>query len=108
VVSGTIDKISPKLQSSVFTLSGGATHTLTFGTKSSSAGGTYPPAIYVVEVDSSGNTIRQHGEFGFEGTTGWGRKTMTFTTSSLCRKAYVYANIYKGHGTVWIDDVEVR
>jgi hypothetical protein len=101
--------------SAPFALAGSTSHTFSAWTKSSGIGGTNEPTIWVVETDSAGNVLTdsdgsalQHSITANAGTSGWVLKSETFTTDPRCARAYVYANIYKGHGTVWIDDVSVR
>ena len=114
VVPGTIDQISPQLRSTNFPITSSKTYTLTVSTKTSSTGGKYSPSVYVVELDASGNILTnsdgsiQHGVSAGKGTTGWSAKSLTFTSDPRAKQAYVYANIYQGHGTVWVDNVQVR
>src|SRR5262249_48807253 len=107
VVAGTAKKISPALRSSNFSLSAGHTYVLSASMKTSGAGGDHPPTVYVVELDSAGNVLYesdgsaiQHAVPGAMGTTGWASGSETFVTNSRCAKAYVYANLYKGHSTL--------
>ena len=108
VVPGTSLKHSPILKSATFSLSGGRSHVLSVSMNSQGAGGNYPPTVYVVELDSSGAVLTQHGIPGDFGSSGWDNKSLGFTTSSSCVKAYVYANIYDGYGTVYVDNVNVE
>jgi hypothetical protein len=114
-VAGTTNQISENLTSASFALAKSTTHTLTAWTKSSSIGGIYEPLVWLVETDSAGNPLRdasgdivRHSVSADAGTTGWVQKTTAFETDSRCVRAYVYALIYKGHGTVWLDDISVK
>jgi hypothetical protein len=113
-VPGTTKKKSPNLVSNRFVLSGSRTYNFAAWTKSVGVGGNYRPFVYVVELDSSGALLKttsgdsiQHGLAGDLGSTGWSRKTLTFTTDPRCRKAYVYANIYDGYGTFRVDYIQL-
>ena len=114
-MGGSIDRISPKLQSASFALSPGRTYTLSASTKSAGVGGTYTPKVWVLELDANDNVLTtsqggyiQHAASASRGTSGWGVRSKTFTTDSRCRRALVYANIYKGYGTFWVDDIQVK
>jgi len=114
-VSGTANQYSPILESSSFPLGGTQAHTLSAWVKSSGVGGTYPPEVYVVELDGTGSVLKnstgavlQHAISAARGTAGWTQKSVVFTTDPRCVKAYVYANIYKGYGTVWVDAVQIN
>jgi hypothetical protein len=71
--------------------------------------------VYVVELDASGAILRtatggsiQHGLKGDFGTTAWTQKSLTFTTDARCAQAFIYANIYQGYGTAWVDAIQLR
>jgi hypothetical protein len=114
-VPGVANLVSPGLQSAPFTLTNSKTYTLSAWLKSSSIAGTYEPMVWVIETDAAGNLLEdgsgdtiRHAVSADAGTTGWVQKTETFTTDPRCARAYIYVSIYKGRGTVWVDDVEVK
>jgi hypothetical protein len=112
---GTVDLTTPSLVSGVFALSPGKSYTLSASMRSYQIAGTYPPILWLVELDSSGAVLKnssgaviQHSLVGDFGTVSWSAKTRSFITDSRCAKAYVHAAIYSGHGVAWVDDVEVK
>ena len=114
-VAGTVNRISPDLQSTSFALSPGRAYTLTASTRSAGVGGTYTPKVWVLELDANDNILKrsngayiQHPVSAARGTAGWSTASTTFTTDSRCRRAWVYANVYSGYGTVWVDNIQVR
>jgi hypothetical protein len=114
VVSGTTGVQSPTLVSGKFSLNPNISYIFSAWMKSSGVGGLYPPYLYVVELDANGAVLKtstgasvQHGLKGPAATSGWTQTSLTFKTDPRCAKAYIYANIYNGYGTVWVDAIKL-
>jgi membrane-bound metal-dependent hydrolase YbcI (DUF457 family) len=71
------------------------------------AGGGNGPAVRIVERDGNDLWLKQTSLIFGKGTNGWNREQITFMTLMNTSRAYVYANIWKGYGTFWFDDVEL-
>jgi hypothetical protein len=57
--------------------------------------------------DVNGKVLRQLN-LGFgKGSNDWIMKQKKVITLNNTSKIYLYANIYKGYGTFWFDDVEL-
>ena len=70
------------------------------------ADGTNLPAIILGELDADKNLLRMTKLPVFNrGTNDWEQKTMDFQTGANTSYIYVYANIWGGYGTFWMDDV---
>ncbi|MEW6358734.1 MAG: hypothetical protein AB1696_20530 [Planctomycetota bacterium] len=78
------------------------------------AEGTSAGTLYAVELDAKGEIIWegkhhvQHAiSFPGDAPGEWKQRSHTFSTKPNCAKLHIYANIWKGHGTFWFDDVSV-
>jgi len=114
-IAGSTDRRSPYLQSASFSLAPSTFYTLHAWTKSHTLAGQYGGFVWVVELDASGNVLKnasgssiQHAISSVSGNTGWTERTQTFTTDPRCARAYVYANIYLAHGTFSVDDIRIE
>ncbi len=75
--------------------------------KTYGAGGTSSPAVRIVEREGDIKALRQTNlEFG-KGSNDWTMIKIKFITFDNTSRIYVYANIWKGYGTFWFDDVEL-
>jgi hypothetical protein len=65
--------------------------------------------VRVTELDANQQWLRQTNlpDFG-RGTNDWTQKTVDFKTGPDTSYLYVYANIWNGTGTFWVDDVELK
>lgn len=75
--------------------------------KAEGAGGKNAPAVRVVELDSNRKWITQTNLAFDNGTYDWTEKKLTFRTGINTSYLYVYASIWEGYGTFWLDDVEL-
>ncbi len=73
--------------------------------KTQNAGGLNAPAVRVNEFAARGNWIRQTSLVFNLGTNDWTQKQLTFRTNTNTTWISVYANIWDGYGTFWVDDV---
>ena len=107
-ISGTINRISGYPKSGLITVQSLTTYVVSAWGKTSGIGGSNTPAVRVVELDANKIFLKQTNlpVFG-RGTNGWTQKTSEFTTGSASKYIYVYANIWNGYGTFWMDDVTV-
>ncbi|MBI3948897.1 MAG: hypothetical protein HY314_00340 [Acidobacteria bacterium] len=114
VVPPPTDQVSSLLQSTAFPLSPDTAYDFSVWARIEGVGGTYQPAIRVVELDAAGNVLRgesgrwlQHDLDVPQGTADWQRLRTGFRTRSDCRQAYIYANIWNCYGTIWFDDASL-
>jgi hypothetical protein len=62
--------------------------------------------LYLVEKDAAGNLI-QRGLNSDSGTNDWSTHQLTFTTGPAAVSAFVKVEIFSGHGTAWVDEVQI-
>ena len=107
-IPGTIDVVSGFPKSDIMTAQASTTYTLTAWGKTRDAGGKNAPVVRVTELDANKKWLRQTNlpDFG-RGTNDWTQKKVDFKTGSNTSYLYVYANIWNGTGTFWVDDVEL-
>jgi len=112
VVPPPTDTVSTIARSLNFPLTPDTIYDFSAWARTEGVGGTYPPAIRLVELDAVGNVLRdeqgywvQHNLSTARGTSDWQHLQVTFSTQSDCRQGYIYANIWYGYGTAWFDDV---
>jgi len=106
-IPGTSNNKSGYPKSDLITAEPLAYYTLSAWLKADGAEGTNAPAVRVVELDSNRKLITQTN-LGFgKGTYDWTQKKITFMTGTNTSYLYVYANIWEGYGTFWLDDVEL-
>ncbi|MCX9081916.1 MAG: carbohydrate binding domain-containing protein [Candidatus Methanoperedens sp.] len=107
-VSGTTNRISGYPQSDSIPAEPLTTYTASVWGKTENTGGSNTPAVRVVELDANKKFLRQINLPVFsKGTNGWTQKTVEFKTESTTKYIYIYANIWNGYGTFWMDDVTV-
>jgi hypothetical protein len=102
---GITNSLSGYPQSDLITAIPLQNHTFSAWGKTQGAGGTNAPAVRVVELDANKNWVRQTNLIFGIGTNNWTQKQITFQTSSSTAYLYIYANIWKGYGTFWVDDM---
>ncbi|MFZ3382749.1 MAG: right-handed parallel beta-helix repeat-containing protein [Candidatus Methanoperedens sp.] len=66
------------------------------------------PAVWVVELDVNKRWIKNNSILFGKGTNEWAQKRIDFLTDSNTTYLYIYANIWKGYGTFWLDDVALK
>ncbi len=70
--------------------------------------------VFVIELDAKGRVLKEN-KFNVQHCLGWAgeprdqwtRLERTFISKPDCAKVHIYANIWKGYGTFYFDDVEV-
>ncbi len=82
-------------------------YTLSVWGKTESASANHAPAVRVVELDANKNWLHQINLAFDRGTNDWTRKSMNFKTGPNTAYIYVYANIWSGYGTFWVDDASL-
>ena len=102
---GTTDSWSGYVESDLIPAFPLQDYTLSAWVKTLGAGGSSEPAVRVVELDSNKNWIRQSTLYFNQGTNDWTNKQTNFQTDINTKYLYVYANIWSGYGTFWVDDV---
>jgi len=108
-IPGTTDLKSGYPQSDLIPAEPLTTYTVSAWGKTQGADGMNTPTVRIVELDADKNWLRQINILVFSrGTNDWEQKNMEFQTGSNTKYIYVYANIWDGYGTFWIDDVEIR
>ncbi len=105
---GTIDMISGEPRSDYIQAFPNQAYKASAWVKTQGLGGTNMPTVRVVELDAAKNWIRQNNlpVFGKDATD-WTQKSLEFTTQPNTAYMYMYANIWNGNGTFWLDDVEL-
>ncbi len=107
-VLGTTECISGYPKSDLIRIKPLQYYTLYAWVKTQGVGGTYGPAVRLVELDANKNWLRQTNLEFDKGTANWTRKQITFQTGINTSWVYVYANIWNGYGTFWMDDVRLE
>ncbi|MFZ2644374.1 MAG: hypothetical protein WA117_25520 [Verrucomicrobiia bacterium] len=70
--------------------------------------------VFVIELDAKGRVLTEN-KFNVQHSLGWAREPRdqwtrldrTFITKPGCAQVHIYANIWKGYGAFYFDDVEV-
>lgn len=70
------------------------------------AGGTNTPWVLIGEMDSNNTLIMERSLKFNNGTNDWTQKQIKFKTSNDTYWVLVYADIFRGYGTFWFDDLE--
>lgn len=105
---GTTNSQSGYPQSDLITALPLQNYTFSAWVKTDDIGGTNAPAVRVVELDANKKWLRQTNLIFGKGTNGWTQKQIDFQTGPNSSYLYVYANIWNGYGTFWVDDVVLR
>ncbi len=106
-ISGISDNKSGYPKSDMVTAEPLQYYTFSAWVKADGAGGKNAPAVRVVELDSNRKWLTQTNLIIGKGTYDWTQKKLTFRTGINTSYLYVYANIWDGYGTFWLDDVEL-
>jgi parallel beta-helix repeat protein len=106
-ISGTTDTISGEVLSDYITSASGTTYTFAAWGKSQGAAGTNNPAVRVAEYNENKIWLRQTNLHFPKGTVDWNQLQTTFTTGADTAYINVYANIWNGIGTFWVDDISL-
>ncbi len=107
-IPGAVDDESGSLRSDLIKAEPLQNYTFTAWGKTDKAGGTNAPAVRVVELDANKNWLTQTNLIFGMGTNNWTQKQKNFQTKSNTAYLYVYADIWNGFGTFWVDDVDLR
>jgi len=106
-ISGTTNKISGDIVSDHLPSTSYKTYNLSAWGKGSSLGGN-APAVRLAEYDVNHGWLRNTPVYFPKGTYGWTKKQRTITTGADTAYVSVYANIYNGYGTFWVDDITLK
>lgn len=104
-ISGTSNIISGYPLSDTITAQPSTDYTFSAWVKTEKAGGSTEPMIRIVEYDSNYNFLKQTNIIFSQGTNDWTQKQIDFRTDSDAAYFHVYANIWSGYGTFWVDDI---
>ncbi len=105
-IPGTTDLQSGFLESDRISAQPFTAYTFSAWGKTREVGGTNMPTITIGELDADKNLLRLTNLPLFSrGTNDWEKKTVEFQTGSDTSYIYLYANIWGGYGTFWMDDV---
>lgn len=104
-VSGTANSRSGYPRSEMIRAEPLQKYILSVWVKTHNAGGLNAPAVRVNEFDASGKWIRQTSLESGMGTNNWVQKQIAFQTDINTMWISVYANIWDGYGTFWMDDL---
>ena len=104
-IEGNESKISGVWFSDYVSVKPNRTYIFSAWGKTYGTGGNYSPAVRIVERDVNEKWLRQTDlEFG-KSSNDWTMKQTEFITLNNTSKISVYANIWKGYGTFWFDNV---
>jgi hypothetical protein len=106
-IPGNESKISGIWMSDKIAVKPNTTYVFSAWGKTDGAGGNNSPAVRVVELSASNNSINQINLVFRRETNDWTQKQVRFITRANTSSVYIYANIWKGYGTFWLDDVEL-
>jgi hypothetical protein len=106
-ISGTSNAYSGDVWSDFIPAASGATYTFSAWGRSQGAAGTNNPAVRVAEFDINHTYLRQTNLYFPKGDADWNQQQTTFTTGADTAYIGVYANIWNGYGTFWVDDVSL-
>ncbi len=106
-IIGNESKISGVFRSKEIPVKPNMTYLFSYWGKTNNANGTNAPAVRIAELNGSKKWIKQTNIIFNKGTNDWAQKNVSFITNSSTGWIYVYANIWKGYGTFWFDDVEL-
>ncbi|PWB51736.1 MAG: hypothetical protein C3F06_10005 [Candidatus Methanoperedenaceae archaeon] len=105
-IPGTADLNSGYPESERISVQPSTTYTFSAWGKTQGADGTNLPTIRLGELDANKNLLRLTSLPVFtRGTNDWEQKTLEFQTGADTSYIYVYANIWGGYGTFWMDDI---
>ena len=106
-IQGNESKISGMWISNHISVKPNTTYVFSVWGKTKGAGGG-SPALRIIEQNDNDEKWFKPNDLGFEkGSNDWMRKEIKFVTFKNTSKIYIYANIWKGYGTFWFDDVEL-
>ncbi len=106
-ISGTTNKISGDAVSDHLPSTSYKIYNLSAWGKGYSLGGN-APAVRLAEYDVNHRWLRNTPVYFPKGTYGWTKKQRTIKTGVNTAYVSVYANIYNGYGTFWVDDVTLK
>ena len=107
-IPGTTDLQSGYPESDRIIVQPFTTYTFSAWGKTRDTNGTNMPTITFAEQDADKNLLRLTNLPLFSrGTNDWEQKTLEFQTGSNTSYIYLYANIWGGYGTFWMDDVTI-
>ncbi|MCX9081918.1 MAG: right-handed parallel beta-helix repeat-containing protein [Candidatus Methanoperedens sp.] len=108
-ISGTTDLKSGYPQSDLIPVYPLTHYTASVWGKTENIGGSNTPAVRVVELDENKIFQSQTNIPVFDnGTNGWTQEILQHKTGLNTKYLYIYANIWDGYGTFWMDNVELR
>ncbi len=106
-IMGNESRISGTWTSEKISVKPNTTYIFSAWGKTEGIGGNNSPAVRIVEIDVKEKWIRQTNIIFGKGSNDWIKKETKFTTFKNTSTIYVYANIWKGYGAFWFDDVEL-
>ncbi len=104
-IPGSIDVKSGFPKSDLIQVKASSDYIFSVWGKTLNAGGTSRPAVRVVQLDANKNSLLITNVLFSQGTNDWTQKQIDFKTLSNTAYIYIYANIWGGYGTFWMDDV---
>ena len=106
-IPGVLDKESGYLKSDLIKAKSNQYYIFSSWGKTEGAGGINEPRVSVVEFDANMNLLYQNNIKFNKGTNDWKQKSIIFQTHTNTTYLSVYANIWKGYGTFWVDDISL-
>jgi len=81
---------------------------LSFWARTQGSGGDWPSHMYIIQLDEKGEWSAPQISIGTrKGDNDWFPVQHSFVVAQGTRELKVYANIYRGYGTCWYDDVSL-
>ncbi len=107
-INGTDDNISGYPMSDLIPTEPFRKYNFSAWGKIEGTGGRNAPVVRIVEIDINKSWVRQINLPDFENDTNeWTQKSVHFQTGFNTSYLYIYANIWKGYGNFWVDDVNL-
>jgi hypothetical protein len=103
-IPGSVDERSGRVISDMYPAKTGKVYKFSAWIKGAGLGGTNPPSVHAVEYDKDRFMLRETTIYFPQGTYDWIEKQDGFITGANTAYIAVYANIYNGYGTIWVDD----
>jgi hypothetical protein len=103
-VPGTEDRRSPALLSTPFPIRPNTPYTISYHVRTENLSSVLN--VFLVEMDTEGRIALRSLPSG-SGTSDWQRRQMTFVSGASAVSGSFRVEIYSGHGTAWIDNVQM-
>jgi hypothetical protein len=107
-VQGNESKISGEWRSKQVSVKPNTSYIFSAWGKTYGTGGNNSPAVTLSEIDVNDKWLGETSLIFGRGSNDWTIKQTKFITLNNTRNISLHANIWKGYGTFWFDDVELH